>query len=404
MTDNNININNNTDDEVPEPTHVCEISDQQMFESDMRQVPADNHHQYIYQRRTMWLERNSRLDIPLSESECSWVPRMVWIDSNIEHGYCEDCGVLLEAEMLEERADMEMCPNCAENWYWCGDHDIYYHCENGCDYCADEEDEGSRLIHDYSYRPNPVFYLPSSTVMREPRNMTVTGFELEMEAVGGRLDEAAQLATDEFPQAYLKYDGSISHGFEMVTHPMSLDYINSEFNFDALKDLADLGMRSAKTTTCGLHVHINKGFFRSAPSTSYRFMSLFYSNAEAWRRLAGRSHSSYAQWDIGEDTRLLGYTKGIRDNDTFAVNRDRYVALNLQPSKTIELRFFKGTLRPLTLRARLQAVHAAAEYAMSTRYKVKVRDASSWEAFRNFTTDNDKKYSAFNEYATEKGV
>lgn len=403
MTDNN--INNNIDDEVPEPVHECAITGETLPESQMREVPASNHSNYVFTRRQLWLERNARLDDPLPLSECGWVPMMAWISDDIDNAYCEDCGDLFNGEDAEERNDMVMCPNCAENWYWCGDHDIYYHSGEGCDYCAEEEyDDRSSLIHDYSYRPNPIFFLPRANEMREPRNTTVTGFELEMEATTGRLDEAAQLAINEFPQAYLKYDGSINHGFEMVTHPMSLDYINSEFNFESLKLLADMGMRSAKTSTCGLHVHINKGFFRSAPSTAYRFMSLFYSNAEAWRRLAGRSHSSYAQWDIGEDARLLTYTRGIRDNDMYAVNRDRYVALNLQPSKTIELRFFKGTLRPLTLQARLQAVHAAAEYAMSTRYKVKVRDASSWEAFRNFTTDNDKKYSAFNEYATEKGV
>jgi hypothetical protein len=194
----------------------------------------------------------------------------------------------------------------------------------------------------------------------------------------------------------------------MVSHPMTLDYINGAFDFEALRQLADAGMRSARTRTCGLHVHLNKGFFRSAPTTAYRFMQMFYRNAEMWRSLAGRSNSSYAQWDLGEQDNMLGYTRSMADSlrtgNYNYFNRDRYVAVNLQQSHTIELRFFKGTLRPLTMQARLQAVHAVAEFAMSTKYKVNIKESASWEQFRNFTTDNAKKFGAFNTYASEKGV
>jgi hypothetical protein len=404
VTDNNNNNNNNNEEPEVVVVYVCAVTDRVMQPHDAREVPLSHHDDYIFQRRQMWMTRNNALDEPRDISECPWTPSMTWVWHDLDIEYCENCGCIHLAEESETINDMQMCPECTPGWHWCDDHDIHYQEDYGCDYCAEEEDQEDSLVHDYSYRPSPVFRTLRDSTGREPAGIAFTGFELEMECERGSYSDCAEAAVNHFPMAYLKHDGSLNHGFELVTHPMSLDFINGEVNFGALKTLADMGMRSAKTTTCGLHVHINKGFFRKAPSTAYRFMSLFYSNAEMWRRLAGRSSSSYAQWDIGEDTRLLTYTKGIRDNDMYSTNRDRYVAVNVQPTRTIELRFFKGTLRPLTLQARLQAVHAAAEYAMSTRYKVKVRDASSWEAFRNYTTDNDKLYFAFNEYATEKGV
>lgn len=402
MTDNN-NINNIS--EEPDEMVVDYFTGDRRPIGEMVQCFRTTAGEHYARMRHNWLRMNPNED----PSNCPWhIAQQVWVSADTDWTYCDDCGELVDSEYVSLRRDNAVCEGCEHNYECCCDCDEWFNTHD-YDYCPDcGSDDSSSLVHDYSYRPSPVFYLRdkdrSFEAYREPANTAVTGFELEMECERGNYEDCAEYATMKYQTAYLKHDGSLNHGFEMVTHPMSLDYINNEFDFDGLRRLADMGMRSARTSTCGLHVHINKGFFRQAPSASYRFMNLFYANAEQWRRLAGRSHSGYAQWDIGEESRLLHYTKGIRDNDMYMVNRDRYVAVNLQPSKTIELRFFKGTLRPLTLQARLQAVHAVAEFAMSTRYKVKVRDASSWDAFRDFTTANDNKYNAFNNYATEKGV
>jgi hypothetical protein len=84
-------------------------------------------------------------------------------------------------------------------------------------------------------------------------------------------------------------------------------------------------------------------------------------------------------------------------------NYERYVAINLQNTNSIELRFFKGTLRPLTLQARVEAVHAVAEYSVATRHNVNIKQAYDWERFRNWVASS-KKYNAFHKYAETKGV
>jgi Putative amidoligase enzyme len=336
----------------------------------------------------------------------------VWMCSSCQEDarHCDDCNSLHHVdEGCWIQDDHVVCDDCRSSHYgFCDDCDQYYSYDNGCSHC-DNEGAGSGLISNYSYRPAPIFFI--SDWLRdnnEPARTSVTGFELEMEAVNCTVHEGAELATDLFgQQCYLKEDGSLSNGFEMVSHPLSREYIDSVFKFDDIKKLADIGMRSAQTRTCGLHVHINRGFFSGRETSFYRFMSMFYSNADQWRTLAGRTSSTYARWSDDEAESMAKYVRGMHNERRHGrsygdTNEDRYVAINMQPSNTVELRFFKGTLRPLTLKARIEAVHAVAEFSIATRNNINIKASSDWDKFRQFAQTNG--YKAFSEYATEKGV
>ena len=76
--------------------------------------------------------------------------------------------------------------------------------------------------------------------------------------------------------------------------------------------------------------------------------------------------------------------------------------MNLQNRATVELRFFKGTLNPTTIQARLESVHAVAEFSISQRNNVNIKDGHDWDRFRQFTKQNG--YEAFDAYATAKGI
>lgn len=321
---------------------------------------------------------------------------------------CGDCNNAVSQQYSQYVRHTDICDRCLSASYsFCDNCDEYY----SDDYCSDcgeygndgDSEYGSSLIHDYSFRPEPFFYISAEhATTRDPRNISVTGFELEMEAVNCTVSEGAQLAQHIFgDRTYLKYDGSLSHGFEMVSHPLSRDYAINVFPYQRLRELSQLGMRSAQTRTCGLHIHINRSFFRQHPTTMYRFMSMFYQNADKWKQIAGRSESSYASWSEYELGQMLRYTKGLA-RQSHEYNSDRYVALNLQPRNTIELRFFKGTLRPQTFIARIEAAHAVAEYAYATRNNVSIKSAHDWERFREWTQRNG--FTHFDTYANEKGV
>lgn len=321
---------------------------------------------------------------------------------------CNDCYTPYngnnEGICVDEWNGVYVCGSCEDNYSYCYEHSSHYADGDGCETC---EEERCRLINDYSYRPDPVFHFvrQGSVLKTQTSNpmKTVTGFELEMEAVECGVQDGAELAQSLYEQwCYLKHDGSLNNGFEMVSHPLSREFIAEKFPWQRLSELSALGMRSANTRTCGLHIHINKDFFRSNPTTMYRFMSMFYRNAEQWKKIAGRSNSTYADWSEYELTRMLEYTKGLSVG-AHVRNNERYVALNLQNRNTIELRFFKGTLRPATFVARLEAAHAVAEYAYATRNNVSIKSAHDWDRFREWTIQQ-KNYTNFNTYAEAKGV
>lgn len=324
---------------------------------------------------------------------------------------CEDCDAAHHADDTHNVNDRLVCDSCYDYYSWCDDHEHYY--QDYCYQCEEESDYDSDdgLILNYGYKPAPVFNISrANTSISEPDGVSVTGFELEMEASQCEVHDGARLAHDLFGSwTILKHDGSLNNGFEMVSNPMSHEYFVDVFPWRKVKDLADLGMRSASTRTCGLHVHINKKFFSKNPTSLYRFMSMFYRNQEQWKQLAGRSASTYAVWSEREANSMLRYAKNMRDiyrfgehDGTDMWNYERYVALNLQNRNTIELRFFKGTLRPETLAARIEAVHAVAQYAVETRNKVNIKSVHDWDRFREWS--ESKKYNLFNKYANEKGV
>lgn len=76
----------------------------------------------------------------------------------------------------------------------------------------------SRIIHEYSYRPAPNFY------GNGPRFF---GVELEIDEGGEYESKAKKLlnvANRDTENIYIKHDGSLDEGLELVTHPMSLEY------------------------------------------------------------------------------------------------------------------------------------------------------------------------------------
>ena len=78
----------------------------------------------------------------------------------------------------------------------------------------------NEIIHDYGYKPEPIFYGDDDMYM---------GVELEVD-FGGESSSNAEdlLCIANFPneRMYIKHDGSIEDGFETVTHLISLDYRN----------------------------------------------------------------------------------------------------------------------------------------------------------------------------------
>ena len=138
---------------------------------------------------------------------------------------CDECGTRIYRDDDEGDDTHALCHACRARYYTRCDHcgalipnDEVYQLggESLCRDCyADNCDEGP--IHDYNYMPDLVFH---------GKGLRRFGVELEIDE-GGELTSHAKrfldIANHSAENLYIKTDGSLDDGLELVTHPMTLD-------------------------------------------------------------------------------------------------------------------------------------------------------------------------------------
>lgn len=309
-----------------------------------------------------------------------------------EFYYCDSCDEEWHESSTQYYLGERYCYNCYEdNAYTC--EDCGDDCWSGNDhYCeSNEDDDGYREnspIHSYSYRPSPAFFGTGKYYL---------GFELEVETRNSSRYEGAQLAQDLFGgHVYLKDDGSLNDGFEIVTHPHTLTEYQTNFNWAGLEKLKSQGLRSWNTSTCGLHVHVSREAFSvEGVRLSYeqrilkrqahelRFMKLIYDNERQVGRIAGRSGNHYATFqDKGNLVRKV--KQGYQENG-------RYSAINTENDDTLEVRVFKGSLRPERILSALEFVTASVEYTRDLPINGK-NNALTWLRFTGYVAEYAETY------------
>lgn len=269
------------------------------------------------------------------------------------HFFCTQCESVHPISDRREAPDgMTMCKRCFERLYTrCSECDIVIprseaRSHDGDEYCSvcyeDSGYDAGDYIHGYGHKPN----YPSYGSQRR--------FGLEIELEGG--SRAAKPMCKGLPEIYCKRDGSLSDGFEVVTHPLVFD--------EAVRVGARIGeiardndMRG-DNGTCGIHVHVSRGGIKKQAETVSKMLILFSRFKENIEKFARRGESRWAKVSVK--------TKADydRDADKFLdVERsDRYRAINLQNSRTVEFRIFKGTNNPKTIMAIVQFVNAFVDY------------------------------------------
>lgn len=268
------------------------------------------------------------------------------------------------------------CDDCGEQ-YWDGDgHDC-------------EPEEG--VIHSYSYRPSPYFF---------GKGQYYLGFELEVEARDNSRYDGAEIAQDTLgSHAYMKDDGSLSDGFEIVTHPHTLSDYQTNFNWEFASKLKREGFRSWNTDTCGLHVHVSRTAFGTGESPwgrsdrdqlilkrqahELRFMKLIYDNQRQVERIAGRAGNQYATFQ--DKGKLVPKVKFGNQSS------GRYSAINTENDATLEVRVFRGSLRKERVLSALEFVTASVEYTRDLKVTSK-NQALSWLRFTAYVSENMNTY------------
>ena len=312
--------------------------------------------------------------------------------------YCSHCGSFIDTDDYEEFNGEILCSDCIDNFTsvcdCCGERiwseDTYgdeyttlcYHCYNNhytrCEECdsiihnddAYEYDNGyfchecyqrirkNAAIHEYSYKPTPIFYGDSNRYF---------GVELEIDGAG-KDDEYAEelldIANMREEHIYIKTDGSLDDGMELVSYPMSLEY-HKEFCWEDIMHYAvRLGYRSHQTSTCGLHIHVNRDSLASDREEQDEVISrILYFVEHHWNELLKFSRRS--EYAMNRWAARYGYENSPKAiMDKAKKNYGRYVAVNLCNYHTIEFRLFRGTLKYNTLIATLELVNQICELAV----------------------------------------
>lgn len=315
---------------------------------------------------------------------------------------CDWCSEMYPDFLSVSVGNDDVCHDCDENYVvtceGCGDRlhsdDSHaYDYSSYCEPCYDEaemERRRSVLIQDYHHTVyNLTFREWTVTGVQKLRrhvsNFPFIGMELETNIEDEcQLHDAAEYFLGGIEDDYLvlKEDGSIS-GFEIVTHPADYRVHLEMFPWEKLRRLSDYGMSAWRNSGTGIHIHISKDAFARG-SHLYKFMTFHDRNASAIKKFAGRE-SNYAKFGKTYDDNRVAQAKKLE------TNYDRYVAVNLQPANTVELRYFRSSLLPSTGKGILEYSHALWDYTRIISAKdVSDKRALDWSAFADWAKAQDR--------------
>lgn len=337
---------------------------------------------------------------------------------------CEDCGEVFPFEQGTTvnpgcRDEAVVCESCLDNYtqcdcceeyfspdrIWetdsCGRNGIYAICDNcsndyivceGCNSIVpldeveyDEDDDAyychrcadSCAIHNYGYKPEAIFGTTDyDTDGRSFYNGDELTFGVELECDKGEDPfEAARDVQKLTKRLYIKHDGSLSNGYEIVTHPGTLAWHMNSFPWaNVCKVSLDHGFKSHDARTCGLHIHIGTAQFgkttRERDAVSAKIAALtdvLWPEVEQFSRRGVGGCSNWAEHDNVVSAIRAGMDEDNACRAMFskAEREGRYLAVNVQNVNTTELRFNRGSLKPETILASLQLASNLTKFAMT---------------------------------------
>lgn len=289
---------------------------------------------------------------------------------------CDDCGELWSDNYIDcyevtgstgNTETRDICSSCYE--------DDYYVCE-GCgnlvsftnayvDECGDAycpaccEHEGKLKPYGKTYATN--FY----KISQDPYAAIglYLGVELETEATrdGCPEDLAADICDGiGEDRVECKHDGSLESGCEIVTQPMTPAYHLGDTGIwsDVVRICHGHGATSHDNGNCGMHIHVSRSALSSDGdfSPTWCLDRLMSTHRAAWVKFARRSCGmSWCSIDEQEpDTATPARDK--YDDWREEYHGDRYRAVNLTNSATVEWRLCRGSLNLETIRASIEMI------------------------------------------------
>ena len=302
---------------------------------------------------------------------------------------CDECSdyVKKDAAIFIDSNGVHVCHKCYDNNYFqcenCGEtiSNIHYGRDGFCNGCCrdgeDNRDEATGGLHDHDYSPSLIFR-DIGAQRPYPKVSRYYGIELEIECK----DNSIPVIEDDY--FYLKRDGSLTNGFEVVSHPSTWQWLQQHKHlWERILNLRTSGYRSHNTTTCGMHVHIS----RTAFSTwmLYKWLRFFVDNGPFIMHLSQR-RPEQLNWCAFDDRGEIIYKAKCGRGP----NKCRYEAINLENTHTVEIRIFRGTLNPIKFWTNLEFLEAL--FAWLEPFAIKDLNLMTVDNFLTYIHKNEKLY------------
>ena len=175
---------------------------------------------------------------------------------------------------------------------------------------------------------------------------------------------------------------------EIVTHPMSLNYHKTKMPWEeVMRRAVQLDYRSHKTSTCGLHIHVNRTTFGSTREAQDECISrVLYFVEHHWLELL--KFSRRTEYQMNRWAARYGYKSNPKEilEDAKKGSNGRYACVNITNWNTVEFRMFRGTLKYNTLIATIELVDKICE--MANMVTDKEMTSISWSDFVSCLDDD----------------
>lgn len=226
-------------------------------------------------------------------------------------------------------------------------------------------------LHSWDYRPVLEFH---------GKGPMFLGMELELETGRGCLDACFDVVRRHLTSdvAYLKSDGSIECGFELVTHPMTFEWARDNFPWEMISDLESQGAYTHDRV--GMHVHVSRRGFTS-PAHVYKWMKFIYRNSAQVMRIARRQSSDWAAFSDSDRHNIKYYCKGSHGDG-------RYRAINTLNPETFEIRVFRSSTYVQEIQAALAFSEASTRYTHELSASEIIRGGWEWNRFYDWVAKN----------------
>ena len=277
--------------------------------------------------------------------------------SDTHYTRCDTCDTLQSTGAMIQRHNRTICHRCDENIMFDNDGDIMVLPKN-------------QIITHYRYRPDKLIFNKN-----DEQTEMYFGIELEIDGAGERHDYAHELMkmvheNAKYQMAYIKHDGSLESGFEIVTQPCSYDFHANSFPWAEVMNLArEMGYESKPS--CGLHIHVSRKYFgRTTERQDEKIAKVIYIVEKFWAQIvkfSRRTEAKMHRWarrymNDGWERRRPDLTPSDMLNIAYR-SHNRYACVNLRNEHTIEFRMFRGTMQKDVLFSALQFVKLICEIA-----------------------------------------